>query len=75
MCAYLKNIRCFNAKSSTYYFHMKTKTSADFEICISVPLTLASGKKMLKVMLSVDCSSLFEGVSDISTDISNNNTK
>ena len=54
---------------------MKTKTSADFEICISVPLTLASGKKMLKVMLSVDCSSLFEGVSDISTDISNNNTK
>ena len=54
---------------------MKAKTSADFEICISVPLTLASGKKMLKVMLSVDCSSLFEGVSDISTDISNNNTK
>ena len=25
-------------KSSTYYFHMKTKTLADFEICISVPL-------------------------------------
>ena len=26
-------------KSSTYYFHMKTKTGTDFEICISVPLS------------------------------------
>ena len=25
-------------KSSTYYFDIKTKTLADFEICISVPL-------------------------------------
>ena len=25
-------------KSSTYYFHMKTKILADFQICISVPL-------------------------------------
>ena len=25
-------------KSSTYYFHMKTKTLSDFQICISVPL-------------------------------------
>ena len=32
--------RCFNAKSSTYHFHMKTKTLADFQICISVPLTI-----------------------------------
>ena len=25
-------------KSSTYHFHTKTKTLADFQICISVPL-------------------------------------
>ena len=25
-------------KSSTYYFHLKMKTLADFQICISVPL-------------------------------------
>ena len=25
-------------KSSTYYFHMKTKILTDFEICITVPL-------------------------------------
>ena len=29
---------CFNVKSSTYYFHMKMKIQADFQICISVPL-------------------------------------
>ena len=34
-----KSKRCFNVKSSTYYFHMKTKILADFQICISVPLT------------------------------------
>ena len=26
-------------KSSTYYFHIKTKILADFQICISVPLS------------------------------------
>ena len=26
-------------KSSAYYFHIKTKILADFQICISVPLT------------------------------------
>ena len=29
-------------KSSTYYFHIKTKILADFQICISVPLRLFS---------------------------------
>ena len=29
---------CFNVKSSAYYFRMKTKILADFQICISVPL-------------------------------------
>ena len=28
----------FNAKSSPYYFHMKTKILADFQICVNVPL-------------------------------------
>ena len=29
-------------KFSAYYFHMKTKTLADFQICISVPLIFHS---------------------------------
>ena len=33
-----KNKRRFNVKSSTYYFHMKTKMLADFQICISTSL-------------------------------------
>ena len=33
-----KSKRCFNVKSSTYYFHMKTKILADFQICISALL-------------------------------------
>ena len=38
-CAHIsKNKKCFNVKFSTYYFHMKTKILADFQICISVPL-------------------------------------
>ena len=37
-CAYLKNKTCLYAKSSAYYFHMKTKILPDFRICISVPL-------------------------------------
>ena len=31
-----KENRCFNVKSSAYYFHMKTNILADFQICISV---------------------------------------
>ena len=37
-CACLQKWRCFNVKSSIFYFHMKTKISADFQIFISVPL-------------------------------------
>ena len=33
-----KSKRCFNVKSPTYCFHMKTEILADFQICISVPL-------------------------------------
>ena len=39
-CAYLKSKRCFNVKSSTYYFDMKMKMLADFQICISVSLNV-----------------------------------
>ena len=34
--------RSFNVKSSTYYFRMKTKVFASFQICISVPLKIGS---------------------------------
>ena len=33
-----KSKRCSNVKSSTYYFHIKTKILADFQICVSVSL-------------------------------------
>ena len=38
LCISQKLKRCFNVKSSTYCFHMKTKILADFQICISVHL-------------------------------------
>ena len=34
-----KSKRCFNVKSPTYYFHIKTNGMANFQICISVPLS------------------------------------
>ena len=33
-----KRKSCFNLKFLTYYFHMKTKILADFQICICIPL-------------------------------------
>ena len=33
-----KNKRSYNAKPSANYFYVKTKTSVEFHICISVPL-------------------------------------
>ena len=38
-CAYLKSKSFFNVEFWTYYFHIKTKILADFQICISVPLS------------------------------------
>ena len=35
-----KNKRRSNVKSSTFHFHIKTKILTDFQICISVPLSL-----------------------------------
>ena len=37
---------CSNVKSSTYYFHLKAKILADFEIYISVPLMYRLVKKL-----------------------------
>ena len=37
-------------KSSTYYFHRKTKILADFQICISVPV-IGSGTENVKIKL------------------------
>ena len=46
-----KSKRCFIMKSSTYYFHMKTKILTHFQICISVPFsnTEAELKKTLLI--------------------------
>ena len=35
--------KCFNVKSSTYSFHLKAEMLVDFQICISVPLTVSLG--------------------------------
>ena len=47
-CVYLKKRR-FNVKCSTYYFPMKTKILADFQICISVPSSSNCLNKLNKV--------------------------
>ena len=38
----------FNVKSSTYHFHVRTNTLANFHICISVPLRNQSREKCSK---------------------------
>ena len=46
-----KSKRCFNVKSSTYYFHMKMKILADFQIGISVPLIFRWSKLDIPLIL------------------------
>ena len=41
-----KSKRCLNVKSSTYYYHMKTKILADFQIYMRVPLKDKTNPKM-----------------------------
>ena len=48
-----KSKGCFNLKSSAYYFHMKTKILADFQICVSVPLIFPEIALQWKVILFV----------------------
>ena len=50
-CTISKSKRCLNVKSSTYYFHMKTKILAKLQICVSVTLkTLVQKFPYAKVM-------------------------
>ena len=50
-CTISKSKRCLNVKSSTYYFHMKTKILVKLQICISVTLkTLVQKFPYAKVM-------------------------
>ena len=57
--AYLRKQKVFNVKSSTYYFHMKTKALADFQICISVPLTFTEKASIYFFLLFVTNRILF----------------
>ena len=45
VCAYLK--KCYDVKFSEYYFHVKAKTLADFQICLSVPFINTNCKKII----------------------------
>ena len=45
-------------KSSTHYFHLKTKILADFQICISVPLS-ENETRFDKKYVSTDCLKFF----------------
>ena len=46
--------RCFNVKSSTFHFHVKTKISADFQICIRVILNDTFRSRPATVFLEKD---------------------
>ena len=48
-----KSKRYFSRRSSTYYFQIKTKILADFQICISVPLIGFSGSTSTTTHFSI----------------------
>ena len=48
-----KRKRYFNMKSSTYYFQMKMKITAYFQICISVPLNCMIFFKSFMILMKV----------------------
>ena len=50
--------RCFNVKSSTYYFPMKTKILADFQIFISVPFMSSLSTSAFKAIRSLSIGKL-----------------
>ena len=50
--------RCFNVKSSTYYFPMKTKILADFQIFISVPFMSSLSTSAFKAIRSLSTGKL-----------------
>ena len=39
---------CYNLIPSAHYFHLKTKMLADFQVCISVPLSFLCSKEVTK---------------------------
>ena len=67
--------KCFNVKSSTYYFHMKTKILADFQICISLPLIedseVISSDNETADVLNTFCSSIVNNLNFPEYPISN----
>ena len=50
--------RCFNVKSSTYYFPMKTKILADFQIFVSVPFMSSLSTSAFKAIRSLSTGKL-----------------
>ena len=50
--------RCVNVKSSTYYFPMKTKILADFQIFISVPFMSSLSTSAFKAIRSLSTGKL-----------------
>ena len=62
--------RCFNVKSSTYYFHVKTKILADFQFCISVSLTYFFTNVSILYCLKTPEIPRFPGVSTIAWKVS-----
>ena len=50
--------RCFNVKSSTYYFPMKTKILADLQIFISAPFMSSLSTSAFKAIRSLSTGKL-----------------
>ena len=48
-----KSKRCFNVNSSSFYFHIKTKIFADFQLCFSVPLRVFDPSIVIATSLHV----------------------
>ena len=46
-----QKVKGFNVKSSTYYFHTKTKIMSNFQICINVPLIILNIAKFLSTAI------------------------
>ena len=62
----------FNVKSSTYYFHVKRKILADFQVCIIVPLRSAIKIVLLKhVVLIMQIINIIIKMEDIRQERSN----
>ena len=59
-CAYLKSKRCFNVKSSTYYFHMKTSYRSNhprmfYKKCVMKNFAKYTGKHLYQSLFQKSC--------------------